>query len=124
MQWSAAPRLRASCTGPSVRKKRGPPDDSVLGLHLFESRLNDARDTDGSSNPHRHHDIPVLVVIPLGRPQLTRRLRVFQLQAYFAGAGGFEEVDDVLSVEADGERFPGVGSLDRIFRLARFCRGS
>src|ERR1700733_10963156 len=38
------------------------------------------------SNPHRHNNIPVLIIIALSRPQLPRRLRILQLQPHFAGA--------------------------------------
>ena len=78
-----------------------------------------------SSDSHGHDDVAILVILALSGTELAGRLGIFQFQFYVAVAGGFEEVDDVLRVEADGQRFAVVIGLERIFGLAGFggrCR--
>src|SRR5579863_63926 len=72
-----------------------------------------------SSDPHRHHDVAVLIILALGGTQLAGGLGVLQFQPYVAGAGSLEEVDDILSVEADGQRLAVVVGLNRVFGFAR-----
>src|SRR6267154_3060689 len=74
------------------------------------------------SDPHRHHDVPVLVIITFSRPQLPCGLRIFQLQPHFVGAGGFQEIDQVLGIEANREDLTVVRRFDGILGLTRFCR--
>src|SRR5437868_9348969 len=76
----------------------------------------------GASDPHRHHDIPVLVVIPFAGAELAGRLGVFEFQAHFAGAGGLQEIQQVLGVESDGHAVAVVIGLQRIFRFASLGR--
>src|SRR5580704_1386407 len=75
-----------------------------------------------SSDPHRHHNIAVLIIIALGRPQLPRRLRILQLQPHLIRSCGLQKVDQVLRIEADAERLPVIGRFHRILGLARFRR--
>src|ERR1017187_7030428 len=75
------------------------------------------------SDAHGHDDVAVFVVVAFGGAELAGGLRVFEFEADFAGAGGFEEIDQVLRVEADGQRISGVGSFDGIFGLSGFRGG-
>src|SRR5690349_6819027 len=63
-----------------------------LRSRLFPSR---------PSNPHRHHDVTVLVVLAIGGTQLSGGLRVFEFQFHVRGPAGLQEVQDVLCVEAN-----------------------
>src|ERR1035437_4414326 len=72
------------------------------------------------SDAHGHDDVAVLVVVAFGGAELAGGLGVFEFQADFTGAGGFEKIDQILGVEADGQRFAGVGSFDGFFGLAGF----
>src|SRR5208282_1099904 len=74
------------------------------------------------SDPHRHHNIPILIIVPVGGPQLPGGLRIFQLEANFVARCRFEELDQVSRVEADRQHFAIVGGLDRVLGLARFGR--
>ena len=56
----------------------------------------------GSSDTHRHDYVPVFVIVALGGAELAGGLGILQLQANFAGAGGFQELNQVRGVEADG----------------------
>ena len=76
-----------------------------------------------NSDPHGHNDVAVFVVVAFGGAELAGGLGVFEFEADFAGAGGFEEVDKILGVEADGQRLAGVGGFDGIFGLAGFRGG-
>jgi len=67
------------------------------------------------SDPHRHYDVAVFVVVAFGGAELTGGLGILQFQPDFAGAGGFQKVDQILSVEADGERVSRVGGFDGVF---------
>src|SRR5260221_11270818 len=64
-----------------------------------------------SSDSHRHDDVAVLVIVSFGGAELPGGLCVLQFQAHFAGAGGFQEVDQVLSVEAHRQGIRGIGPL-------------
>src|ERR1039457_2227049 len=76
------------------------------------------------SDAHGHDDVAVLVVVAFGGAELAGGLGVFQLEADLAGAGGFQELDQVLRVEANGQGLAGIGSFDGIFRLASLGGGS
>src|ERR1035437_4133439 len=72
------------------------------------------------SDAHGHDDVAVFVVVAFGGAELAGGLGGFQFEADLAGAGGFEEVDQGLGIEADRERGAGVGSVGGIFGLAGF----
>jgi hypothetical protein len=55
--------------------------------------LTQVRSDSTASNPHGHDDVAVFVVVAFGGAELAGGLGVFQFEADFAGAGGFEEVD-------------------------------
>ena len=76
-----------------------------------------------SSDAHGHDDVAVLVIVAFGGAELAGGLGIFQFEADFVSAGGFEEVDQVDGVEADGEGFAVVGSFDGILGLAGFGGG-
>ena len=46
-----------------------------------------------TSDPHRHHDVAVLVVFAVGGAELAGGLRVLQFESHVARAHGFEEVE-------------------------------
>ena len=50
------------------RNTQGKSLSDLCGLAFCETRT--------TSNPHRHHDIPILIIVALSRPQLTRGLRI------------------------------------------------
>src|SRR5204863_3258025 len=66
------------------------------------------------SDPHRHDDVPVLVVFAFGGAELAGRLGIFEFKFHVPRANRFEEVDDVVGIKADGERISLVAGLDRI----------
>src|SRR5438270_4707723 len=65
-----------------------------------------------SSDPHRHNDIAVVVIVIAFRAERAGRLRVLELQADFQGVGSLEEVEQVGRVEADGHRIAGERYVD------------
>ena len=87
----------------SSRNIMSSPEDGSRQIGVIEeyaiSRIGNRR-----SDPHRHHDVAVLVVLALGGAQLAGGLGVFEFELHVAGADGLQEVQDVLGVEADGER--------------------
>src|SRR5580704_11822797 len=84
---------------------------STTRLNEFRAKKPSSREP---SNAHRHHNIPVLIIVTLSRPQLSRRLRILQLQPHLARAGSFQKVHQVHSIKSDGERLAIIGRLHRI----------
>src|ERR1039458_3396607 len=76
----------------------------------------------GTSYPHGHQHIPVLVLrIRILGPHLPRRLRVLELQSHLAlVAQGLQEVQNVAGVEAHHDGVPRVRRIDSVFALAGF----
>src|SRR5271166_952557 len=70
------------------------------------------------SDPHRHHDIPVLVILGFRWTQLSGRLCILQFQFYVARPGRFDEVHQVLRVESDRHRLAVIGDFEGILRFA------
>ncbi len=73
-----------------------------------------------SSDAHGHEDVAVLdVFVAVFGAHLAGGLGVLELEADFAGvADGFEEVDEVLGVEAYDEGVVVVGGFDGVFGFA------
>src|SRR5713101_1184453 len=77
----------------------------------------------GPSDPHRHDHIAVAVLLVGQRAHLPGRLLVLELDADGALGRGGEEIEQVLRIEADGERVALVFLLDRFLGLAVFGAG-
>ena len=72
------------------------------------------------SDAHGHEDVAVFdVVVGVFGAHLAGGLGVLELEADLAGvADGFEEVEQVLAVEADDQGVVVVGGLDGVLGLA------
>ena len=81
-----------------------------------------SRSIPSASDPHRHHNIPVLVVFAFGGTELTGGLCIFQLQFHFSRTHGLDEIEQILRVESDRHAIARVGDFNRILRLARLGR--
>src|SRR6266849_1769751 len=77
----------------------------------------------GPSDPHRHDHIAVAVLLVGQRAHLPGRLLVLELDANGALGRRGEEIEQVLRIEADGERVALVFLLDRFLGLAVFGAG-
>src|SRR5579871_1956576 len=77
----------------------------------------------GTSDPHGHDDVAVLVIVGAEGAELAGGLGVFEFEADVAGADGLEEVENIAGVEADGEAVAVVRGLEGIFGLASFGGG-
>src|SRR5205814_6863721 len=75
------------------------------------------------SYPHRHHDIAVLVILAIGGAKLAGGLGVLQLKLHFSGADSFQKIQNILRVEADGERVAVVIGFEGVFGFAAFGGG-
>src|SRR5450755_4113894 len=72
-----------------------------------------------SSDPHWHYDVAVLVFFAFGGAHLAGGLGILEFELHVAAAGGLEEVQKILRVEADRDHVAVVVDLDRVFGLAR-----
>src|SRR4029077_17512602 len=83
------------------KSKRASPATTMLGLYReLQAGVNDPFGEPSDffgwvSNPHRHNDIPILIIIAFGGPKLAGGLRILHLEPYFARSGGFEEIDEI-----------------------------
>src|SRR5579862_5040646 len=74
------------------------------------------------SNPHGHHDVPVLVILAVCRTHLAGRLRIFEFEFHVSASRRLEKVLYVLRIETDRESIAVVVGFQRIFGLASFAR--
>src|SRR5215213_7322865 len=72
------------------------------------------------SDPHRHHDVLVLVITIFRRMQFCLRIAVFELERYFSVTNYVQEFLQVLCVEADVSYIAGVICLDGFIRFTFF----
>ena len=79
-----------------------------------------ARVSRDASDPHGHDDVAVLVVLAVGGAELAGGLGVFEFESYVAGADCFQEVEDVVGVEADGQGVALVAGFDASLPIRRF----
>src|SRR5712692_3442683 len=77
----------------------------------------------GPSDAHRHDDVAVAVLLVGQRAHLPGRLLVLELDTDGALGRRGEEIEQVLRIEADGERVALVFLLDRFLGLAVFGAG-
>src|SRR5579864_3846014 len=99
--------------GPGSRLGRGP--RVVVTQHAQESArpqgvkrgfFSTPRTGGVTSDPHGHDDVPVLVIVPgVFGAELAGGLGILELQADLAGISSLEEIQQVLRIKADGNRF-------------------
>src|SRR5208282_5435925 len=76
------------------------------------------------SDSHWHYDVAVLVLFAFGGAHLSGGLGIFEFEFHVSAAGGLEKIQQILRIEADGDRVAVVIDFERVFGLAGFGGGS